>query len=82
MSQYRPLETTKDDDAVVILKPFYGHIEMATRMRPEGNRWIGEGRSWHYDGDGILTKDTGWQPTGAVLIYPEPEECKPWWQFW
>lgn len=70
------------DDVKFIGKLFFGHINMESRMRPEGNRWIGEGRSWHYDGDGKLTKDTGWQPTGIVLIWPEEQECKPWWRFW
>lgn len=59
----------------------FGHIRMESRMRHEGNRCIGEGRSWHYDGAGALTKDTGWQPTGVVLIYPEPEVSR-WWEFW
>lgn len=58
-------------DRGVRIEPFFGHIRMETRMRPEGNRIIGEGRSWHYDGEGNLTKDTGWQPTGAVLIWPD-----------
>lgn len=58
---HRPLDAVSID-------VFFGHIRIETRMRPEGNRLIGEGRSWHYDGEGRLVKDTGWQPTGAELI--------------
>lgn len=60
---------------------FFGHVRIESRMRPAGNRLIGEGRCWHFDSDGKLTKDTGWQPSGAVLIWPEPETRK-WWEFW
>lgn len=72
---------TGDDEPKVILEPFFGRIVMATRMRPEGDRIIGEGRSWHYDGNDVLVKDTGWQPTGCYLYWPK-EEPKPWWKFW
>lgn len=54
-------------------------IEVLSRMRQDGTRWIGEGRSLHYDADGKLTKDTGWEPTGVKLIEPEPSR---WWEFW
>ena len=63
----------------VRLSIIFGHIELESRMRREGNRLIGEGRARHYDLDGRLTKDTGWEPTGAVLIEPEPRR---WWEFW
>ena len=59
----------------------FGHVQLETRVRPEGNRLIGEGRSRHYDGNGHLTKDTGWQPTGCVAYWPEPEPRR-WWEFW
>lgn len=59
----------------------FGHVAIETRMRPEGRRVIGEGRSLHYDRYGKLVKDTGWQPTGVVLEWPE-EEPRRWWQFW
>ena len=58
-----------------------GHIRLETRMRPEGKRLIGEGRAWHYDGQGRLAKDTGWTPTGCELYWPEPDPV-PWWKFW
>ena len=67
----------------VRLHPFYGRIEIQTRMRPEGNRLIGEGRSLHYDGDNKLTKDTGWQATGCELIWGDEPACaRKWWEFW
>lgn len=66
--------------ANVMLDYVFGHIVLESRMRHEGNRIIGEGRAWHYDGDGALTKDTGWEPTGVVLIWPEPQRA--WWKFW
>jgi hypothetical protein len=65
----------------IITEHFYGHIVLDSRMRIDGNRWIGEGRAWHYDGQGRLIKDTGWEPTGCVLICPEPEPRR-WWEFW
>jgi pectin methylesterase-like acyl-CoA thioesterase len=68
-------------DAIVIPQYFFGFVILESRMRPEGNRLIGEGRSWHYDGQGALVKDSGWQPMGAVLYWPEPEPHR-WWQFW
>ena len=46
----------------------FGHIAVETRMRQDGDRLIGEGRSLYYDATGALTKDTGWQPSGVVLI--------------
>ena len=54
---------------IVLADVFYGHVRLETRMRPEGNKLIGEGRSRTYNGDGSLVKDTGWQPTGAVLSW-------------
>ena len=71
-----PLESNK-----VTIDILFGHIRLESRLRPEGNRLIGEGRAWHYDGDGVLTKDTGWEPTGCVAYWPEPEPRK-WWMFW
>lgn len=71
----------QDADSNVVLNYVFGHVVLESRMRPEGNRIIGEGRAWHYDGDGKLTKDTGWEPTGVVLIWPDQEPCK-WWKFW
>lgn len=58
-----------EDDFVVVSEMFFGHIRLETRLRPEGNRIIGEGRAWHYNGQGMLTKDTGWQPTGVVATW-------------
>lgn len=54
---------------LVIPEYFYGHVRLETRMRHEGNRIIGEGRAWHYDGQGRLIKDTGWEPTGVTLTW-------------
>ena len=65
----------------VRLEPFFGHIEIQTRMRPVGNRIIGEGRSLDYDGDGNLRKDSGWEPTGVELYFDDLKPCK-WWEFW
>lgn len=62
------------------IEPFFGHVHLESRMRPEGNKWIGEGRARHFDMNGKLVKDTGWEPTGIVLIWPEPS--RRWWEFW
>ena len=50
----------------VRLDVFFGHVKLDSRMRREGDRLIGEGRSMHYDMHGKLVKDSGWQPTGCV----------------
>ena len=65
----------------ITISPMFGHIVIESRMRPEGNRLVGEGRSWHYDGEGRLIEDTGWQPTGCVATWSE-DEPRRWWQFW
>jgi pectin methylesterase-like acyl-CoA thioesterase len=49
---------------------WFGYIRLESRLRSEGNKLIGEGRSWHYDQYGALIKDSGWQPTGCELILP------------
>ncbi len=64
----------------VVLVPVFGHVKIETRMRPEGNRIIGEGRSLHYDGDGRFIKATEWE-TNCVMHWLEPEPCR-WWEFW
>ena len=58
---------------------FFGHIDIQSRMRLEGNRLVGEGRSLFYDGNGKLTHDTGWRPTGCELIWPDEPR---WWEVW
>lgn len=70
-----------DATTEVTIYTMFGHIVTETRMRPEGDRIIGEGRCWHYDADGLLFKDTGWQPTGSVAYWPK-DEPRPWWKFW
>lgn len=52
----------------VIVNAIFGRIEVQTRMRQDGGRLIGEGRSLHFDQSGSFTKDTGWQPSGVVII--------------
>lgn len=59
-------------DASVVLAPWFGRIELQSRIRREGNRFIGEGRSLHYDWQGKLEKDTGWQANGCELIADDP----------
>lgn len=61
-------------DAPIKITPIFGRIELQSRMRPEGNRIVGEGRALHYDQHGMLTKDTGWEPTGCSLewVMPKP----------
>lgn len=56
------------DDVLVNLDIFYGHIALDSRLRRDGDMLIGEGRAKHYDGQGNLTKDTGWKPTGCNLV--------------
>lgn len=69
------------DDLIFIPQDFYGHVVLESRMRQEGNKFIGEGRALHYDRDGRLVEDTGWEPTGCVMILPEPDR-RPWWKLW
>lgn len=47
----------------------YGIVFLDSRLRPEGNKWIGEGRTIRYGLNGNVTEDTGWQPTGVVLYW-------------
>ena len=69
------------DDFPVRIDMWLGHIAIESRMRSVGNRIIGEGRARHYDGEGKMTKDTGWQPAGCELYWDEPEPRR-WWEFW
>lgn len=48
--------------------PFIGWIRIESRVRWDGHRGISESRAVQYDGDGLQIEDTGWQPTGAVLV--------------
>lgn len=54
-------------EPLINVSVLFGHIAIGSRIRWEGSRGIGEGRSWHYDGKCALVKDTGWQPTGMVV---------------
>ncbi len=65
-----------DDNHLIKCEMIFGHIVCESRQRREGNKLIGEGRSLHYDGDGKLTKDTGWQPTGVNLILGDVYEIE------
>jgi hypothetical protein len=67
---------------LIRIEILFGRIEMESRWRAEGNRFIGEGRALHYDLQGRLTKDTGWQPTGVELISSYEKEPRRWWEFW
>ena len=80
---HRALNTMSDDQryAWVRLEPFFGHVHLESRLRPEGNRLIGEGRARHFDKDDRLVKDTGWKPTGIVVTIPATEPRR-WWEFW
>ena len=60
------------DEGLVTLAPWFGSVHMQTRFRREGNRFIGEGRSLHYDLHGKLERDTGWCPTGVEMIADDP----------
>ena len=70
------------DGPWVVIRPLYGRVVCESRMRFDGSRIVGEGRALHYDQDGKLEKDTGWQPTGVVLYWHDAEEPRRWWQFW
>ena len=43
----------------VKVEVLFGRVEIQSRIRRDGLRFIGEGRSLHYDMDGNLIKDTG-----------------------
>jgi hypothetical protein len=63
------MATTLKEDEKVTFSVVFGHVELATRLRPDGDKIIGEGRAWHYDGKGKLVLDTGWQATGAEITW-------------
>lgn len=73
------------DNVLVKFDILFGYIVLDSRIRRDGNLIIGEGRAMHYDGNGVLTKDTGWEPTGIVMEvwdeYPYQPRT-PWWKFW
>lgn len=56
-------------DEGIRINIFYGSVKLESRMRPVGNRVIGEGRALHFDANGKLVKDTGWEPTGGILTW-------------
>ena len=65
-------------DGGVLVDIFYGHVEIQTRMRREGDRLIGEGRSLHFDRDKQLVRTTEWEPSGVVLKLNGYEPPKDW----
>lgn len=66
------------DDQMIRIGVLMGRVEIHVRDRWEGRRLIGEGRRMVYDADGILTHMSEWEPTGVVLIYPEPDDEPSW----
>lgn len=81
---FRPTLETHADPLVKI-DILYGHVEIQTKMRREGNIIHGEGRSLTYDRDGNLTKTSEWVPSGVKMeVWDEwPEQPKRvWWEFW
>ena len=53
----------------------FGHVILETRMRPEGNRLIGEGRRIDVSPDGERSIGE-WEPTGAALFWPDERDEK------
>lgn len=52
----------------------YGYSVLYTRLRPEGCRWIGEGRRLNYDKSGSLIEDSGWKPSGVIASFCSGDE--------
>lgn len=50
----------------------YGHVDVKSEMRLEGDRLVGYSRKLSYDRDGRLTESGEWQPTGATCWFPDP----------
>lgn len=57
---------------ITLDKWFFGHVILESRMRPEGNKLIGEGRRIEVAQDGERRVGE-WEPTGAVLYWPEDD---------
>jgi hypothetical protein len=62
----------KKDFEIVAPALWWGHVEIESRLRREGDTLIGEGRRIHYQ-DGKVVHDTGWRSTG-VSLSNVPEE--------
>lgn len=75
------LDLMEPEEPLIRLDMIFGHVKVDSRIRWEGSRGIGEGRSRTYDGKGNLTNDTGWEPTGVVIDWPpEPSVTRQFWQ--
>ena len=57
------------NDVMVVLEPFFGHIEVQTRFVPCENGMVGQSRALHYDQHGTLVKATDWNSSGARLLW-------------
>jgi hypothetical protein len=68
-------------DQFIKLDVLFGHVECDSRFIPRGDMLVGQGRSRHYDRDGVLVSDSGWHDTGIAMYWPEPKP-RPWWKFW
>jgi hypothetical protein len=55
----------------------FGTKELQTRIRPEGNRFIGEGRTRLVDQNGFAHPWSEWEPTGAVMTCADDHPQEP-----
>jgi len=59
-----------------------GSIRLESRMRPDGNRIIGEGRCIEIDKDGHVVRASPWEQTTNIVLDLPPPEPRQWWRFW
>lgn len=60
----------------------FGHIEIVTTERREGNKLILGGYAIHYDRDGKETHRTEDTPNIICTLPDDMCERRPWWRFW
>lgn len=64
------------------IKILYGRVEIRSRITPVPGGFIGEGRSIQYDEHEKVMNDSGWQPNGIRIYWPEQSRRNKWWEFW
>jgi hypothetical protein len=65
----------------IVVKVHFGVVRLESRIRPEGNRLIGEGRRIEIDQNGVIVNVSPWEPMG-VVAYWSTDPPRTWWKFW
>lgn len=69
------------DDFQVKWDAWFGHVEIITTERREGNKLILGGYSIHYDRHGKEVRRTPDTPN-IIVTLPDEMYQRPWWKFW